>query len=68
MNNYNCSQSTVSQPITGAILGTGLMMAEKTRAKGYTTSKPENWRQRWLSQPNSKESQEQRWRRQGKLQ
>ena len=67
MNNYNCNQATISQSPSEAMLVNGIMMMGNTRSRDYTTSKQGNWRTRWLSQPASKESQEQRWRRQGKL-
>ena len=67
MNNYNCNQGNITQSTPGAMFLNTIMMTDNTRTREYSTSKQANWRSRWLSQPTSKESQEQRWRRQGKL-
>ncbi|WP_263078034.1 hypothetical protein [Endozoicomonas sp. Mp262] len=68
MNNYNCTHGPASQTVPEGILSHGLMMVSKPRVKEYTDTRQEKWRRRWLSQPVNKENQEQKWRRQGKLQ
>lgn len=67
MNNYNGTQISPPMIMVEAILGHGLITADKSRTQ-ESSSRPGNWRRRWLSQPVNRESQEQRWRRQGKLQ
>ena len=67
MNNYNSNQHNASHIPPAALLFSPMMTTENSHAEEYATSKKESWRNRWQSQPVSKENQEQKWRRQGKL-
>ena len=63
MNNYN--SLSMSQAATLPFFS--VIVAKRHHQDACTTSKKEGWRHRWQTQPVNQESQEQKWRRQGKL-